>query len=866
VYWITGGLGGLGMAFARHLGQRPGRRIILSGRSALDGRGSALMNQLLTAGIQAQYLPCDLGDPASVAATFQAIKAGHGVLHGVLHGAGLRRDGFLLGKTLDDVEQVFAAKVGGTIALDEVTKSEPLDLFVLFSSLAAVNGNLGQADYASANAFMDSYAHYRNHLVRQGARAGRSLTINWPLWRDGGMHVDPQLEAMVLRKTGFIPITNDDGIEIFHAALRGAPDQLAAFRKQGDQAARMLGIQERPAPSGPGLLGELTKIVSDLLKLEPKDLEGDVNLADYGLDSIQMMSLLNILEETYQTTFDPNTIVMYPTLGQLAAHLAQEGIQPRGGGAEQARHALRPTSDQEASAALTSVPAPGRQGEKVSRRSRFSQAAGGEGVAIIGYAARFPGAPDSERYWQLLRDAQAAISTVPRTRWRLPEFYDPRKDQPNKSYSKYGAFLAGIANFAPEFFKISPADAALIDPQQRIALELTQHLLDQAGYDPEEVAGERTSLFLGAKESTFSQKYRHLVPVDRQKNLLTYSLANMIAGRIANFYDIRGPVTTVDTACSSSLVAIRNAMTSLRLGESDLAIAGGVCLMTDASGHVSFSQAQVLSDDDKSCVFDREAKGFVLGEGAGLVMLKRSEDARRDGDSIFAIIRGGAVNNDGYTMGLTVPNKDAQKAVIRAALEDAKVDPSSISYLEAHGTGTLLGDPIEIRAATELFQEFTDERAFCAVGSVKSNIGHAITAAGVASLLKVVLSLRHERIPATLNCREPHPRFGFPTSPFFPNVSLRDWRPRQGVRRAGISSFGFGGTNAHLVVEGPPGEAGEGRRRERPLTRFEQRAYWPDPAELEEAEPPDYRQILARLSRKDISLDHAIAMAARSPV
>ena len=394
-----------------------------------------------------------------------------------------------------------------------------------------------------------------------------------------------------------------------------------------------------------------------------------------------------------------------------------------------------------------------------------------------------------------------------------------------KTYTNHGGYLNDIAGFDARYFKLSDNEALTLDPQHRIALELAQELFDRSGFAKEELKGSLTSVFIGAKDNGYIRNGYSFIPDDALKHTIVNNISNMIAARISDFYNLKGQSLVIDTACSSSLVAVHQACQSIIHGESQLAVAGGIYLIVDPFVHIGFSQAKVLSDDGKSYVFDERAKGFVLGEGAGFVLLKDYDQAEADGDQISGIILGSAVNNDGQTMGLTVPNQQGQKAVIEEALRHSEVHPETISYLEAHGTGTLLGDPIEIKAATEVYRQQTEKNCYCAVGSVKSNLGHTMTAAGIAGLIKILLSMQHKKIPATLHCENPHPRFGFDRSPFYPNTQLKDWESKHGVRRAAISSFGFGGTNCHMILEGPE-KSYQVKRQPLPLTRFTHTHYW----------------------------------------
>ncbi|MCP4357639.1 MAG: polyketide synthase, partial [Chloroflexi bacterium] len=438
-------------------------------------------------------------------------------------------------------------------------------------------------------------------------------------------------------------------------------------------------------------------------------------------------------------------------------------------------------------------------------------------------------------------------------RWDADTFYGPLPGQAAKTYTNYGAFIDNIEYFDAKFFGISDEHALTMDPQHRIMLELAQELLDGSGYRPDELAGTNTGVFIGAKENLYVRNSYHLVPQPALQQVLVSSIGNMIAARISDFYNLKGPSQVIDTACSSSLVAIHNACQSILRGETELAIAGGIFLMVDAFAHIGLSQAKVLSDDGKSHIFDERAKGFVLGEGGGLVVLKRYDAAVRDHDQILGVILGSAVNNDGKTMGLTVPDQAAQKAVIEEALNRSRITPDTITYLEANGTGTLLGDPIEIKATSEVYRQYTTDRQYCAVGSVKSNVGHTMLAAGVTSLIKVILSLNHQQIPATLHCEKPHPRFRFEESPFYPNTRLRAWEPRNGRWVGAVSSFGFGGTNCHLIIE--RGRQDHQTRQPLPLTQFNRKRYWLGKSIEPEAHTVDrayYAQLLDQFEQKKI--------------
>ena len=502
---------------------------------------------------------------------------------------------------------------------------------------------------------------------------------------------------------------------------------------------------------------------------------------------------------------------------------------------------------------------------KSKRRYRFSgHQTHHRKIAIIGAVCRLPKSPDLESFWHNLAEGNDLISRDT-DRWDMQAFYSEDKDAPGKTYTHHGGYLEDIAGFDAGYFNLNDEEAITLDPQHRIVLELAQELFDRAGFSKEELSNSRTSVFIGAKDNGYIRNGYHLIPENALQHTIVNNISNMIPARISDFYNLKGASKTIDTACSSSLVAVHDACESIIHDISDTAVTGGVYLIVDPFAHVGFSKAKVLSTDGKSYVFDKRAQGFVLGEGAGLVLLKDYDKALRDGDQILGTVLGSAVNNDGKTIGLTVPNQQAQKEVIEQALSKAEVNPESITYLEAHGTGTLLGDPIEIKAATEVYRNFTQDAGYCAVGSVKSNVGHTMTAAGVVGLIKILLAMKHRQIPATLHCESPHPRFEFDQSPFYPNTALKPWQPKEGVLRAAISSFGFGGTNCHLIVEESP-QNHLVKRLPLPTTPFNRMHFWLGHP-IEPATPATINQtaVGCRNGAKDIATEpRSVALLTRS--
>jgi len=426
-----------------------------------------------------------------------------------------------------------------------------------------------------------------------------------------------------------------------------------------------------------------------------------------------------------------------------------------------------------------------------------------EPIAIVGMGCRFPGgANDPESFWQILRDGVDTIGEVPRDRWNVDDYYDPDPQAVGKTKTRQGGFLDGkVSEFDAEFFGLHPREVASMDPQQRLLLEVSWEALENAGIPPEKLTGSKSGVFVGISVN----EYLELALSNIDVYTATGNVSSVAAGRLAHKFGFQGPAIAIDTACSSSLVAVHLASASLRSGECDLALVGGVVLMLSPASIVAMSKLGALSADGRCKTFDATADGYGRSEGCGIAVLKRLRDAVADGDNILAVVRGSAVNQDGPSSGLTVPNGRAQQAVIRAALQNAKVEPEDISYIEAHGTGTSLGDPIEVRALNAVFANRPPEAPPLTVGSVKTNIGHLEPTAGIAGLMKVVLAMQHGEIPPHLHLTNLNPHIAETGVSFTIPTKLTPWLPgKDGKLLAGVSSFGFSGTNSHVILESPP--------------------------------------------------------------
>ena len=455
--------------------------------------------------------------------------------------------------------------------------------------------------------------------------------------------------------------------------------------------------------------------------------------------------------------------------------------------------------------------------EELQQKVAESETRRTEPIAIVGMACRFPRAPNSERFWRLLENGEDAITEVPPSRWKLEDYYDPDPEAPGKMSTRWGGFLEDIDLFDAEFFGISPREATNIDPQQRLLLEVTWEALEHAGQGPRDLVKSRTGVFVGVSSDEFSQLFYRSGDLSAFNAYFASGVARSVAGgRISYALGIEGPNLSIDTACSSSLVAVHTACLYLRSGECRMAIAGGANTILSPELGITFTKSRMMAADGRSKTFDARADGFVRSEGCGIVVLKRLSDAYADGDRVLALIRGSAINQDGRSSGLTAPNRAAQEAVIRQALASGAISLEEIDYVEAHGTGTALGDPIEARALASVLGPGRTKKHPLVIGSVKTNIGHLESAAGIAGLIKTVLALQHEHIPPHLNFKQMNPLIDWDGMPVEIPTQGRQWLRGTRRRLAGISSFGFSGTNAHVVLEESPVRESVPRAYDRP--------------------------------------------------
>ncbi|MGJ7907985.1 SDR family NAD(P)-dependent oxidoreductase [Actinopolyspora sp. H202] len=809
-YLITGGCGGLGLIVARHLTEHFAANLVLTGRSPLDESRREALREL---GPRVSYSQADVADPHDMKRVLEQARQRWGAVHGVVHAAGVQSEDSILQKDLHSFDSVLAPKIRGTLALDEALVGEPLDFVCYFSSVAAVIGDFGSCDYAVGNRFQMAYARHRAAQVDSGRSFGRTVVINWPLWREGGMGFDDDTTTMLLRSSGQDFLETTDGLALFERLLSqrntgylivvGKPSRVSQFLGQtppDDTPARSITSTAAPRPAvsvDVGVLAgsapdieeclekDLRQVVGRTVNLSPDRLHDDDNLADYGFDSVSLAELAAQLGKHFGVAITPALFFSHSTLAKLKRYFATEHADRLaalyGGSAAASEPAAAPEPN-----AVASEPS-----AEDSVRPQETSTDNGEAVAIIGMSGRFPGADDPDQLWSVLEEGRDVVSGVARERLDL---WDEPHDSPFAAF-RVGQ-LSGPDEFDPLFFEISPKEARTMDPRQRLLLQESWRALEDAGWTPE--ATHRIGMFAGVEQGDYED-------LDPGAGTVTANHDGILAARLSYFLGLNGPVMAVNTACSSGLVAAHQAGASIRNGECEVALAAGVSLITTPRVLTHTQQAGMLSEDGVTYAFDKRANGMVLGEAVAVVALKRLSAAVADGDRIYGVIRGSGINYDGRSNGITAPNGEAQVELLRDTYRRYGIDPADIEYMVAHGTGTRLGDPVEVNALKDVFREATGKRQYCALTSVKPNVGHTLAASGLVSLIAVLQAMRHETIPTSLHYERENDYIDWKDGPFFVNTVNRPWPEVTGrTRTAALSSFGMSGTNAHMVVESHP--------------------------------------------------------------
>ena len=794
-YLVTGGLGGIGCAVAGWLADRGAGAIVLNGRRDPDAEAVEAIAALRARGVRVEVEIADVTDPKAIDAMLARIDASLPPLGGVIHSVGVLSDAALTNQNWERFEEVLWPKVLGAWHLHRATIDRDLDLFVVFSSVAGVLGNPGQANHSAANAFLDQLAGHRRALGLPGQ------SIAWGAWAGLG-EAEEQRERIgrQLEGAGTGWMQPEQGLQALERLMRQDPTtgMVAAvdwevFTQDFDRGSPLLEHLRPSAENGEEDDGSPADLLAGLRYASPEDREQalvafvqqelqavmrlptapapSVDFADLGVDSLMAVELRNRMNRAFAGEYvASNTIVFdYPSVTALAQHLAGE--------LGDAGEAAAPAPEQAPAKRATIDP--------------------GEGIAIVGMACRFPGGEDLDAFWELLEAGRSSVTDGRQDSGSWEGVAgDPKAE---KAIYRRGGFLERIDEFDASFFRIQPIDARSMDPQQRLLLETSWRAIEDAGIDPEALKGSATGVYagLGAGE------YRRVVSAAGREDSYYGTNAGVAVGRVAFALGLEGPAVPVDLACAGGLVAVHQAVVGLERGEIDLALAGGANAVLATSTIRFLEESGMLSSSGRCAPFDASADGYVRGEGSGMLVLKRLSEAEADGDRIWGVIRGSAVNNNGAGLGLTVPSGPAQVRAMEEALSRAGIAPAEIDYLEAHGAGTVMGDVAEMNAVTAVFGRGREAERPLLMGSVKTNIGHLESASPVAGLIKTVLAMKHGVIPRHLNFENPTREIDWERTPVEVTAEATAW-PAHPERPplAAVNTFAISGANAHLVVEG----------------------------------------------------------------
>lgn len=779
---ITGGLGALGRVFAKYtLKELNAKQVVLLGRSN-PSQKEKILKDISPNPSRCIYVQGDITDYAFVK---RVIDEHH--ITGIIHAAGITNDSLISQKS-DTTEcseryrRVLAPKIEGTKQLLAATKDKSLDFLILCSSISSLTGNVGQSDYAMANAFMDAHA-FEGHTPSL-------ISINWPLWKEGGMQVDSAKEQFFESQWGMEALDTPNGLQALTYALSTKDRQLLPFQGNSQKLLQMLNHPEKLQKSSPSTPFKLSlkesveaailMMLSEITGYDKAYITPESSLEELGFDSLMITDLSNRLGKQYSLSLSAALFFEFTSAQEICTHLLSKysGILSSHYG--------------------VSAEPMGKEKEKASDTNTFHRSH--NDIAIIGMSSHFPQCKTLEEFWKLIATGQSAITQVPHWRWDTTVHR-------GKGIPPYGGFVDDIECFDPLFFNISPTEAKLMDPQQRLTLQTVWKTIEDGGYKASSLSGTKTGIYFGVSVNDYAELMER-DSAEIQAHTSIGSVHSMLVNRISYFLNLTGPSEAIDTACSSSLVALHRAVQDIQTGNAEMAIVGGVNALLSPKLFESFHKAGMLSSDGKCRTCDKSANGYVRAEGAGAIFLKPLEKAIEDGDSIYATIKGTGVNHGGRAKSLTAPNPKAQRELLIDTYTRAKVPFHTVGYIELHGTGTPLGDPIEIhglKSAEEILSADEQTNTPCFIGSVKTNIGHLESAAGIAGLIKTVVAMNNKKIPPMAHFESLNPEINLNNSSFTINNKMTEWL-QQGVepRRAGVSSFGFGGVNAHVILEERP--------------------------------------------------------------
>ena len=871
-YLITGGFGCLGVIFSRYLAQHYSANLVLTGRSAIDVRKQDIIDDLIKLGGQVHYIQANVSDVSSMRFGLAQARQSMGTIVGVIHAAGLEASATVFEKSWQEFNAIINPKIEGTQILDELLAQDPLDFVCYFSSSAAILGDFGSCDYAIGNRFQMAYGKHRSVL----AQKGKTLVINWPFWKEGGMGIqNKDSTEFYLKSSGQRALESKEGLQIFEQLLEqtkcqylviaGQPSRVAQFLRLdthqkifshsvnndvvvntqlNNEAAPICSMQTRNIVDGTNtvikdvseskqnmsaanikrwVIADLKAQISNLLKTVEDRLGLKSNFIDFGFNSISLAEFAQNLTNYFHIEITPALFFSHSSIMHLAQYLChqyqdklqifyqknkkKEIVAKNIGSALNkmetiaiSKNALPtvPKIQEIPTAATTSSK---NQDQDIMLNSK-STVPLDESIAVIGMSGRFPQADNIDEYWDHLITGKSCIGDMTDQRWdwqalRNNQETDVSDSQgKNTTIPKWGAFMKDIMRFDATFFDITPKEAIDMDPRQRIFLQEAWSTFEDAGYMGKRIQDMSCGVYAGVEESDYGSIVgEHDRSINGNQNAT-------LAARIAYALDLKGPNMALTAACASGLVAVHQACLSLRQGDCEMALAGGINLLMTPWVYLSMHRIGMLSPNGTARVFDQRANGLVPGEAVAIVLLKPLSKAESDGDLIYGCIKASGVNYDGKTNGITAPNPVRQAELLKHVYDRYQITPRNIQYVMSHSTGSKLGDPIEVQALQDAFANYTTDRHFCALGSIKPLIGHTFAASGVVSLISMLKAMQHQVIPATRQYEVGNSYIKLEHSPFIIHSQNQSWprlvnKPRLGT----ISASGISGTNAHAVIE-----------------------------------------------------------------
>lgn len=791
-YLITGG-GGIGRLLAQYLINMYNANVIVCSRSK-----NLELKSLVEIRDKIEYFQADLTDNNQIEILIQDIRNKYGNINGIFHTAGIIKDNFIKDKTIEDINEVIAPKIKGIINLQRNISVFDLDFFVSFSSLGAITGNIGQCDYCYANSFLDSYSRLQN--MKLNKKKPMYISINWPLWKEGGMNVSDNIKTNLRKKFGMFPLTSQNafialeniissysqGMIVMEGNQKEINEKIKQFSMISEtQSEAEIIFTETDEEIRTRLKEMLKEILGKSLNFDKKKILDSVSFDNYGIDSIMIVSINNELENKFGN-LSKTLLFEYKNVNELTDYFMKN---KRGVLHKILNLTEKVCEDNCEEISKTEIKLENKQDDE---------------IVIVGMSGIFPMASNYEEYWENLKNGRDCITEPYNGRER--DLLRTYENADGKKTKRWGGFIDDVDKFDATYFNMSPKEVEMIDPQERLFLETVWKTFSDAGYSKQNIVDRNIGVFVGVM-------YGHYELFGVEETIKGTPMAlnssfSSIANRVSYFFNLMGPSIALDTMCSSSLTALHLACQSIRAGDCTAAIVGGVNLSLHENKYLLLSQGNFLSSDGKCRSFGEGGDGYVPGEGVGALLIKSKSQAIKDRDHIYAKILGSSLNHGGKTNGYTVPNPIAQGKLIYNAIQKAKIPADSISYIEAHGTGTALGDPIEINGLIR--GTALTKKNSCAVGSVKSNIGHLEAASGIASIIKVILMFQHEKMVPSIHSETLNENLNLEDSPFYIQQKYEDWIPAYDMkdnnrerypRRAGISSFGAGGANAHIILE-----------------------------------------------------------------